>query len=174
MCKHSRNRQSRRNHLETWGLTYAAVAWPALEVLPCERANRSVHSPQQSGIFAMKETAGAQSLSSTLLTSAAIYFSSGVSFIYFCFSNNSVETLCPLNCLLIILGTWAYQCFICNSRAMLIKYLKQTLLLYIYIYIYIWKSSQPIALLLSPWHQKSPLLQCCSFKILLLNLKNCY
>lgn len=107
-------------------------AWPALEVLPCERANRGVHSPQQSGIFAMKETAEAQSLSSTLLTSAAIYFSSGVSFIYFCFSNNSVETLCPLNCLLIILGTWAYQCFICNSGAMLIKYLQQTLLLYIY------------------------------------------
>ena len=94
-------------------------AWPALQVLPSERAHRSVHSPQQPGILAMKETAGGQRPPSTLLTSAAMYFYYGVSFIYqyFCFSNNLMETMCQLNCLLIIPGTWAHQC---NSLAMLL------------------------------------------------------
>ena len=92
------------------------------QVLPCERASRRVHSPRQPGILAMKETAGGQRPPSALLTSAAMYFYHGVSFIYqyVCFSNNLVETMCQLNCLLIIRGTWAHQCFICNSLGMLI------------------------------------------------------
>lgn len=100
-------------------------AWPALRALLCEQAHRSVHSPQQPGILAMKETAGGQRPPSTLLTAAALYFYHGIAFIYqyFCFSNKLMETMCQLNCLLIIPGTWAHQCFICNSLAMLIKYL---------------------------------------------------
>lgn len=58
-----------------------------------------------------------------------LYFCPEVSLIYFCYSNNPIETMCQLNCLLlIILDTWVYQWFICNSLAMLTQYLKQNVL----------------------------------------------
>ena len=77
------------------------------QALPRERAIRRVHSPRQPGILAMKETAGGHRPPSALLTSAAMDFYHGVSFIYqyVCFSNNLVETMCQLNCLLLIRGT---------------------------------------------------------------------
>lgn len=125
MCKHSRNRRGR-----------GIIEGPRADLCSCRPGQpwKCYHVSKPTGVSTALGNQAASPRRKQLEARAShllcwhllLYVCPGVSFIYFRYSNNSIETMCQPNCLLIIPGTWIHQWFTCNSLAMLIQYLKQT------------------------------------------------